>query len=126
MLSATKVIGGNQIPQNLHKQRLINLPRVEMGGRLLRILCPRTSRNHRMELTARSRSKFCLLLVFLVFCSATPLASSDASMPVIVAYVFPQNNPILPADIAAQKLTRINYAFANIKHGRIVTGFVND
>jgi chitinase len=47
-------------------------------------------------------------------------------MPVIVAYVFPQNNPLHPGDIAARKLTRINYAFASIKNGRIVTGFAND
>jgi chitinase len=54
------------------------------------------------------------------------LAASSAPKPVIVAYVFPQNNPLRPGEIAAQKLTRINYAFANIKGGRIVNGFAND
>jgi chitinase len=40
----------------------------------------------------------------------------------IIAYVFPRNRPLQPGDIAATKLTRINYAFANIQDGRIVTG----
>jgi chitinase len=46
--------------------------------------------------------------------------------PVIVAYVFPQNNLIQRGDIAAHKLTRINYAFANLEDGRIVNGFTAD
>jgi chitinase len=58
-------------------------------------------------------------------CSAV-LAGTKAPKPVIVAYVFAQDNPIHPGEIAAQKLTRINYAFANIKNGRIVNGFAND
>jgi len=45
---------------------------------------------------------------------------------VIVAYVFPRDNPLREGEIAAQKLTRINYAFANIKDGRIVNGFAYD
>ncbi len=43
--------------------------------------------------------------------------------PAIVAYVFPQNKLIKPGDIAARKVTRINYAFANLKGGRMVNGF---
>jgi chitinase len=42
--------------------------------------------------------------------------------PQIIAYVFPRNRALQPAEIAAGKLTRINYAFANIQDGRIVTG----
>ncbi|MGB6689228.1 MAG: glycoside hydrolase family 18 protein [Terracidiphilus sp.] len=44
----------------------------------------------------------------------------------IVAYVFPQNNELQPGQIDASSLTRINYAFANIANGRIVTGFAKD
>jgi chitinase len=44
----------------------------------------------------------------------------------IVAYVFPRDSLIPQGGIAAQKLTRINYAFANIKDGRIVDGYAND
>jgi chitinase len=53
-------------------------------------------------------------------------APKPVPKPVIAAYVFPQNNPIRAGEIAAQKLTRINYAFANIQAGRIVNGFAND
>jgi len=52
--------------------------------------------------------------------------AADAAKPVIVAYVFPQNALIHDGDIAARKVTRINYAFANIRNGRIVNGFEND
>lgn len=41
--------------------------------------------------------------------------------PQIIAYVFPRNQLIQPGEIAARKLTRINYAFALIQSGRIVT-----
>ncbi len=53
-------------------------------------------------------------------------ASAPSPSPTIVAYVFPRDNPILQGEIAAQKLTRINYAFANIKDGRIVDGYAHD
>lgn len=46
--------------------------------------------------------------------------------PAIVAYVFQRNSLIQPGDIDAQKLTRINYAFANLQGGRIVNGFDMD
>jgi chitinase len=52
--------------------------------------------------------------------------TAQTSKPVIVAYVFQQNNLIQPGQIAAQKLTRINYAFANLQGGHIVNGFTND
>lgn len=49
-----------------------------------------------------------------------------ASEKAVVAYVFPQNNILQPGQIDSQRLTRINYAFANIANGRIVTGFDHD
>jgi chitinase len=58
-------------------------------------------------------------------CKATS-APIPVPSPVIVAYVFPRDALILPGEIAAQKVTRINYAFANIKDGRIVNGFSHD
>ncbi len=59
-----------------------------------------------------------------------PLAASrtksvsihQALPPQIIAYIFPRNGALQPNEIAAGKLTRINYAFANIQDGRIVTG----
>ena len=44
----------------------------------------------------------------------------------MIAYVFPQNSVLQPGEIAAQKVTRINYAFANIRDGVIVDGFPTD
>src|SRR5690242_2248021 len=63
----------------------------------------------------------------LLTCSAALLAQSfRAPKPVVVAYVFPQNQVIQPGEIAAKKLTRINYAFANVRDGRVVEGFPTD
>lgn len=53
-------------------------------------------------------------------------AAKKPQQPVVIAYVFAQNNVIQPGQIAAQKLTRINYAFANIKDGVVVDGFPSD
>ena len=44
----------------------------------------------------------------------------------IIAYVFAKDEVIQPGEIDARKLTRINYAFANLKGGRIVEGFAHD
>lgn len=44
----------------------------------------------------------------------------------IIAYLFPQERVIDPAEIAADRLTHVNYAFANIQDGRVVEGFAND
>ncbi len=44
----------------------------------------------------------------------------------IIAYVFVKDRVLQPAEIAAGKLTRINYAFANIADGEIVEGFSHD
>jgi chitinase len=67
------------------------------------------------------------LVVFLSF--SMPLAASGtksvarhAQLPQTIAYIFPRDRALQPGDVAAEKLTRINYAFANIKDGRIVTG----
>jgi chitinase len=53
-------------------------------------------------------------------------ASLKPSKPAIIAYVFPRNDVIVPSEIAADKLTHINYAFADVKDGRIVEGFARD
>ncbi len=66
-----------------------------------------------------------LIAAWLCSCSAL-FAASSAPRPVVAAYVFPRNELIRPGEIAAQKLTRINYAFANLHDGRIVNGYPND
>ncbi|HEU0107517.1 MAG TPA: glycoside hydrolase family 9 protein, partial [Vicinamibacteria bacterium] len=45
--------------------------------------------------------------------------SRPADGRVIIGYVFAQDRVLDPAAIAAEKLTHINYAFANIKDGRV-------
>lgn len=52
--------------------------------------------------------------------------SKERMRKVIVAYVFPQNRELQADEIAAGKVTRINYAFANIVGGQMVNGFKND
>jgi len=53
-------------------------------------------------------------------------ANQQASKPIIVGYVFPQDAALTPGQIDPHSVTRINYAFANIKNGRMVTGFASD
>lgn len=60
-------------------------------------------------------------------CSLTLYAARrSAQPPAVIGYVFPQNHLLQPGEIAVQKLTRINYAFANIKGDRIVEGYPTD
>jgi chitinase len=55
-------------------------------------------------------------------CWGAPAAPAKA----VVGYVFPQNAELQPGQIDANSLTRINYAFANIENGHMVTGFAKD
>lgn len=73
----------------------------------------------------RDFSRFLLLLVLsLSFLSSIALAKKDKY--VIAAYVFPRNMVLTSDQVAADKLTRINFAFANIDQGRIVLGEPSD
>jgi chitinase len=59
----------------------------------------------------------------------TALAASSlgaARRPVVIGYVFAQDALVDGAGIAAEKLTHVNYAFANIQDGRVVEGFRRD
>ena len=67
-----------------------------------------------------------LLPVAWLGCCPALFAGTSATQKVVVAYVFPKDALIQPGEIAAQKLTRINYAFANLKDGRIANGYAND
>lgn len=44
----------------------------------------------------------------------------------VIGYVFVKDDLIDAKSIPAKKFTHINYAFANIKNGKVVEGFVND
>ena len=65
------------------------------------------------------------LKLSLLFGVAAPALASPARprLPVVVAYVFPRDTLLQPGQIDTRSLTRINYAFANIACGRIVTGY---
>ena len=65
-------------------------------------------------------------LAALLLCASGLAAAAAPSGKAVVAYVFPQNSVLQSGQIDAQRLTRINYAFANIANGRIVTGFDHD
>ena len=85
-------------------------------------------REHARQLIETNGRMLSRLWLLVLTCLCFPAFCTGASppKPVIVAYVFPQDNPIRAGEIAAHKLTRINYAFANIQGGRIVNGFAHD
>jgi chitinase len=49
-------------------------------------------------------------------------APASAAEPVVAAYVFADGRVLTPGEIDGKKLTRVNYAFANIAQGRMVEG----
>jgi len=63
---------------------------------------------------------------YMLAVAAGTVGPAKAPEPAIIAYVFPQEKLIDPATIAADRLTHINYAFADIKDGVVVEGFAND
>jgi chitinase len=67
-----------------------------------------------------------LLLVIATLVVSVCVGPSAASGRAIIAYVFAKDDLIDPSTIAADKLTHINYAFANIKDGLVVEGFARD
>jgi chitinase len=92
-----------------------------------------TSRSRQPGRTRRQRSARVRLLqsaLMVTFMLSLPLVASHAKSahsgkalpPQIIAYIFPRDRKLESAEVAAGKLTRINYAFANIQDGRIVTG----
>jgi chitinase len=68
-------------------------------------------------------AKILLALAAIVIVVGLPSAADRAA---IIAYVFAENDLIDSSVIAADKLTHINYAFANLKDGQVVEGFARD
>jgi len=64
-----------------------------------------------------------LILGLLTLCAS---ANAQTQAKAIVGYVFPQGAALHAGDMDAAKMTRINYAFANIEKGRLVQGFPSD
>jgi len=67
-----------------------------------------------------------VLAVLLAAVAASPPAGGSAPKAAIIGYVFPQERLLAPDEVDAAKLTHINYAFANVKDGRLVEGFAHD
>jgi chitinase len=70
-------------------------------------------------------------LLFLLLLGGAPAAQPagppvSTAPPAIIGYVFPRHELLVPGQIAAAKLTHINYAFADVKDGQIVEGFAHD
>jgi len=63
-----------------------------------------------------------LTSALLAFLALAHQALCAPARPVICAYVFTREQPLAPGQVDPHKLTRINYAFANIENGRIVDG----
>jgi chitinase len=67
-------------------------------------------------------------ILVLPMCLTLPLRAASSSTPEkeIIAYIFPKDRIIAPGEVAGEKMTRINYAFANLQNGVIVEGFAHD
>ncbi len=57
---------------------------------------------------------------------AAPDKKPNKPTPLLVAYIFPQDTALTAGQVDPHSITRFNYAFANIKGGRMVTGFAHD
>jgi chitinase len=64
--------------------------------------------------------------LFALAAAAWAAPAAPPSDRVIIAYLFPQERVIEPGEIAVEQLTHINYAFADIKDGKVVEGFSHD
>lgn len=58
--------------------------------------------------------------------ASPPQAGTTPPRLAVIGYLFPQDTLIDPARLEAGKLTHVNYAFANIRDGRVVEGFAHD
>ena len=78
----------------------------------------------------RSPSFLIGLLVPLIAACAPAAAPRQvavpAARPAVIGYLFPRDTLIDPTGLAADKLTHVNYAFANVRDGRVVEGSAHD
>ena len=79
----------------------------------------------------KSNLKFLLLLLISLSISCSQNIKTTKEPPTvmdkyIIGYIFPQNKILNPDEIAFEKLTHINYAFADIRDGKIIEGFEFD
>lgn len=77
-------------------------------------------------MTASSLIPYLLLTLLVLLPCAAVASARDEGAPEVIAYVFVMDRALQASEIAAEKLTRINYAFANLKNGEMVEGFSHD
>ena len=79
------------------------------------------------RILTKGRSAKCGLLIATLFSFLFGWKALCAeAKPVVAAYVFPEGGVLTVGQVDGNKLTRVNYAFANIDHGRIVEGTPSD
>ncbi len=83
---------------------------------------PCTLPRHRKLPAIRPLLLLALMMTFVLVWNAP----CEAVKPVVTAYVFTEGAPLAPSQVDGRKLTRVNYAFANIAQGRIVEGSAAD
>src|SRR5512143_3516605 len=66
------------------------------------------------------------LLVPCLLAAGGAALAAEAARPVVIAYVFPRGGVLEPHTIRAEKLTHVNFAFANVAGGRVVEGSPHD
>jgi len=67
-----------------------------------------------------------VFVTLLASLGVSPDMQTASARRVVIGYLFPQDRLLDPAEIAADKLTHINYAFANLRDGQVVEGFARD
>ncbi len=90
------------------------------------VALPCTSLRYRKFAGMLQRTSIPITLIFVALICLVWSKHFAAAETVVAAYVFPQARVLTPGEIDAKKLTRINYAFANIADGRIVEGLPTD
>jgi chitinase len=99
---------------------------LEISSPFKRVALPCTSLRHRNFSGNIRRAGRPTTLIFAALICLAWNKHYAAAEPVVAAYVFPQARLLTPGEIDAKKLTRVNYAFANIANGRIVEGLPTD
>lgn len=79
-----------------------------------------------MLVTMLVKHRHAMRMFFASLLLALFAAAAPPSPPAVVAYIFPQNRALAANEIAAGKLTRINFAFAALAGGVIVNGSAYD
>src|SRR5947209_8497170 len=126
----SRSVGGGMFPRRSTRVRF-NYPLVDCQGESDERAFAGFSDSLVHWLWTRPMPRIHTLLVAVALCAAGLGAGLGTVAPAapakdVVAYVFPQHTALQPGQVDGKQLTRINYAFANIVNGRMVTGFEHD